>query len=189
MTNVGDSRKSSGCKSDNLEKCCLECSNNISCSSKCNISLSKKTPVFPSIPANRNLPTIGIHNLLAGIVVGIIAALVAGYLLSLIMQLTGFFYYIFLVICGGIGGLGFGLPTRGNKTARGLIGCMFAVLAMAVGFYFIYTAPIAIDSTMTVTASSIMSFQEFLSSFLEPIDYVFMLAGIALGYFAGSREH
>jgi hypothetical protein len=119
-----------------------------------------------------------------GIVGGIIAALVAGFLLSFMTQITGRFYFVFVAVCGGIGGLGFGLPTEGDKLKRGLIGCFFASLAMLVGYYMIYLTPISIYS-ITVSPASIMSFPEFLSEFLEPLDYLFIFIGIVAGYFGG----
>lgn len=126
-----------------------------------------------------------IRNLPIGVIGGIIAATFAAFLLRVLTQFTGDFYFVFLVVCGGIGGLGFGLPTEGNKMLRGVIGCFFGILAIIMGYYFIYTMPINLGY-ITVSPAEVMSFPEFLSQFLEPLDYLFILAGIVAAYFGGT---
>jgi len=181
MTNLAEIRERQGCKSERRSICCQECSENKGCPSRCKIRIFKRAPNLQP----RQTQVADIHNLPLGIVGGIIAALVAGFLLSFMTQITDRFYFVFVAVCGAIGGLGFGLPTEGNKLNRGLIGCFFAILAMLVGYYMIYLTPISIYS-ITVSPASIMSFPEFLSAFLDPLDYLFILIGIVAGYFGGT---
>lgn len=181
VTNLAQIREKEGCKSDQKSICCQECPDNKSCPYQCKIRIPTK------VPRPRPHPTqaADIHNLPLGILGGGIAAVVAGFLLNFMMHITGHFYFIFVAMCGGIGGLGFGLPTEGDKLKRGLIGCFFAILAMLIGYYMIYLTPVSIYS-LTVSPASIMSFPEFLSAFLEPLDYFFIFIGIVAGYFGGT---
>lgn len=181
MTNIGELRKDAGCKSEQTDVCCYECSRFNSCPSRCKIRPYTPSPSLEQ----RKVPATPIRNLPVGIIGGIIAATFAAFLLRVLTQFTGDFYFVFLVVCGGIGGLGFGLPTEGDKMLRGIIGCFFGILAIIVGYYFIYTMPISIGY-LTVSPAEVMSFPEFLSEFLGPLDYVFILAGIVAAYFAGT---
>jgi hypothetical protein len=181
MTNVRELRKEAGCKSEQTDICCYECSHSKSCPSRCKIRTYTPTPSLEQ----RKVQATPIRNLPVGIIGGIIAAAFAAFLLRLVTQLTGDFYFVFLVVCGAIGGLGFGVPTEGDKMIRGIIGCFFGILAIIIGYYLVYTMPINIGY-LTVTPAEIMSFPEFLSKFLGPLDYLFMLAGIVAAYFAGT---
>lgn len=186
MTNLSTFRKNADCPSVAKDDCCKECYNSRDCASKCKMQTIKSQSADP-VFSPQLLNTTGIQRLPVGVITGIIAALVGGFLMSLITGLTGDFYFFFLAVAGAIGGFGFGAFTEGNNFARGIIGCIFAVMAMIIGYYFIYTTPVQIYGT-SIAPSSIMTFSEFFSLWLEPLDYIFMLVGIVAGYFGGTGK-
>ncbi len=181
MTNLEELRKTSGCESEKKDVCCFECSHFNKCPSRCRIRTYTRT----LSSEEHKIQPAQIGNLLAGVVSGIVVAAIAAFILRVVTQFTGDFYFVFVALCGGIGGLGFGVVAKGNKMLRGLVGCVFGILAMLLGYYMIYTMPLDIGFTV-ITPAQVMSFSEFLSVFLEPLDYLFIFAGIVLAYFGGS---
>jgi len=185
MTNIGELRKETGCKSEDKSICCRECSNSKVCLSRCKIRTYAPSLPRPMPPERTHAQVIPIRNLPVGIIGGIVAAIIGAFLLRLMTQFTGDFYFVFLAVCAAIGGFGFGIPTDGNKMLRGAMGCLFGIIAILLGYYLIYVMPINIGYA-SLSASEIMSFQAFLGKFLGPLDYLFILAGVVAAYFAGT---
>lgn len=125
-------------------------------------------------------------NLIKGVVIGIVAALIGSLIWKEIAISTGKMYGLIALIIAALAGAGFGYPTKGgNKTARGVIGAVLGLLAIILGYYFIYTSPIEFADGTFVPAS-IMSFGTFWNLMSSPVDYIFLLIGLYEGAKLGS---
>jgi hypothetical protein len=124
-----------------------------------------------------------ISRLGAGIVAGIIFSAIGAFIFNFITGLLGSYFYFLLIPLGYFGGLGFGLFTKGNAAIRGVFGLIFGLTAMIIGLWLVFITAIDIDGTL-IAPSSVMSFGEF----LDPLDYLCILAGMGAGFFAGKRE-
>jgi len=124
--------------------------------------------------------------LITGVVIGIVAALIGSLVWKEIAISTGKMYGLVALVVAALAGVGFGYPTRGgNKTVRKVIGAVLGLLAIILGYYFIYTSPIALEQGTFVPAS-VMSFGTFWSFIAEPVDYIFLIIGLYEGAKLGS---
>ncbi|NIA11925.1 MAG: hypothetical protein GWP10_19925 [Nitrospiraceae bacterium] len=127
-------------------------------------------------------------NWLIGAAFGIIGALIGGYIWAVIAMKTGTMYGIIALISAGLAGVGFGIPTRGgSNNIRGLIGAILGLTSIILGYYFIYISPINLGAqSIPIVPAKYMSFEEYWSIIVDPIDYLFLIIGIYEGYKFGS---
>jgi len=127
-------------------------------------------------------------NWLIGAAFGIIGALIGGYIWAVIAMKTGTMCGIIALISAGLAGVGFGIPTRGgNNNIRGLIGAILGLTSIILGYYFIYISPINLGAqSISIVPTKYMSFEEYWSIIVGPIDYLFLIIGIYEGYKFGS---
>jgi hypothetical protein len=134
----------------------------------------------------------GITKLHLGVLGGIIGVCMAGLLMRAITEATQSYMGLALVLCGLLGGLGFGALSRGDRRMRGIIGCCFGVIAIFFGLVMAYNTPIIIgywnDGTALLKwhdASFLMFAQTRLLS-MSGLFYTFF--GLLAAYFAGSTS-
>jgi hypothetical protein len=85
-----------------------------------------------------------IKHLHYGIFAGFIGIFAAGLLMRLITSFSHTVYFSAFILCGALGGLGFGALTSGYSKLRGIIGCGFGVAAIIFGLIMTYSTPIII---------------------------------------------
>jgi hypothetical protein len=90
----------------------------------------------------------GITRLHLGIFGGVIGVFLAGVLMWVVTLQTQSVVGSALIICGALGGLGFGAFTRGSRKIRGIIGCVFGIIAIVFGLVMTYTTPIIIGYSL-----------------------------------------
>jgi hypothetical protein len=139
-------------------------------------------PPPPSIGNTQSNRPPAISRLGAGILMGLIFSAIGAFIFNFVTNLLGSYFYFLLIPLGYFGGLGFGLFTKGNGMIRGLLGLMFGLTAMLIGLWLVFTTVISIEGTL-IAPSSVMSFGEF----LDPLDYICILAGLGAAFFAGKR--
>jgi hypothetical protein len=86
----------------------------------------------------------GIQRIHGGIFGGMLGVCIAGLLMNTVTSLTEDYVGSGLILCGALGGLGFGALTKGDKKIRGLIGCIFGYIAIVFGLIMTYNTPIVI---------------------------------------------
>ncbi|MBN1683654.1 hypothetical protein JW865_08905 [Candidatus Bathyarchaeota archaeon] len=135
----------------------------------------------------------GIKKVHLGIFGGIIGVCVVGLLMRIITTMVQDYVGWALVLCGALGGLGFGLLTKGNMKYRGIIGCCFGIIAIFFGLLTTYDTPIVIgymttsDGLIPLYLWHEMSFLGFVANKLLSMNGVFYtLWGLLLAYLCSS---
>jgi hypothetical protein len=85
-----------------------------------------------------------LSNLQFGIFGGIAGAVVSGLLMHQITAIVQNMCFPGLILCGALGGLGFGTLSNGNKKVRGAIGCVFGFAAIIFGLVMTYNNKIIV---------------------------------------------
>src|SRR5665647_39593 len=85
-----------------------------------------------------------ITHLHLGIFGGILGIFIAGLLMRLITSYFQTIYFPALVLCGALGGLGFGAFTSSKTKLRGIVACSFGLLAIIFAIIMTYNTPIII---------------------------------------------
>ena len=86
----------------------------------------------------------GLTRLYLGVFGGIVGICIAGLLMRTLTIFTQGYVGSALILCGALGGLGFGALTGGDRKLRGIIGCCFGVIAVFFGLAMAYNAPVII---------------------------------------------
>jgi len=126
--------------------------------------------------------------LLFGALAGLVGAVFGAFVwMEMAIRTDTLIGYVALM-SAGIAGVTFGYSTRGVKhAARGYMGAGLGLIAIVLGYYFIYMAPISYEG-MTFVAARYQSFGEFWSTFTGPVDYLFLSIGAYMGYKLGTVE-
>ncbi len=136
-----------------------------------------------------------IRHLHSGVLGGVLGICIAGLSLRAIALYTGEFMGQALVLCGALGGTGFGALTSGNNRLRGLLGALFGIFTIIVGLIITYTSPVIIGYQMSTSGDlsiPIYKWQQYtFARFLElemlrlnTLYYAFI--GIFIAYLTGS---
>jgi hypothetical protein len=138
----------------------------------------------------------GIDHMHLGIFGGLIGVAAAGFLMRETTSQYQDFVSSALVLCGALGGLGFGALVTGNGRKRGLIGCVFGVLAIFFGLVMTYSTPIVVGYSMsfsTGTATPVYLWHEygffrFIEIKLSTLPGIFFsFLGLVAAYLAGAH--
>lgn len=132
----------------------------------------------------------GIKRLHLGIFGGIIGIVLASVLMRVLTLQTQDIVSSALVLCGALGGLGFGALTNGDRKLRGIIGCLFGAIAIIFGLVMTYTAPIiagySFDGTPLYKWQA-ASLGQFIGNQLFSLHGIFYLfLGLMLAYIAAA---
>lgn len=121
-----------------------------------------------------------------GIAVGIVGVLIGALIWKYIAIWTGYMFGAIALISAGIAGGFFGFPTiGGNRGICAIIGAGLGLASIIMGYYFIYTSSVDIGYR-TVVPAEFMSFGEFMSVIIGPIDLLFLAIGLYEGAKLGS---
>lgn len=131
-----------------------------------------------------------------GLFGGLLGICISGLLLRVITLYTNDFISLGLVLCGSLGGIGFGALTSGNNKLRGGWALLFGILSIIFGLMIIYTTPIIVGHSLS-TSGEIMSpiykwqqytFTKFLDmEMLRWNSIYYALIGVLIAYLAGSN--
>ncbi|MCW4001028.1 MAG: hypothetical protein NWE93_12395 [Candidatus Bathyarchaeota archaeon] len=130
-----------------------------------------------------------------GILGGLLGVCASGAIMNLAAPAVGECPLCLLAVCGILGGLGFGLPTRGNWKLRGVIGCVFALTAVLFGLLFSYIAPVIVGYRLGLDGEALSpiyvfnttTFSEYLAGTLFTLNGLFFMY-IGLLAAVGSAE-
>jgi hypothetical protein len=131
-----------------------------------------------------------LRNLNFGVIGGGLGVFAAGLVMYAVTLYVEDVYTPVLILCGMLGGLGFGLSTSGNSKQRGVIGCIFGVIALLFGLEMAYASPIAVGYKFSLTGALLpvykwheYSFIEFLFNQLGTVEGVFFaICGLFTAY-------
>ena len=124
-----------------------------------------------------------IVSLLVGLVSAIIGGAMAGLVSAKFGRILGYFIWGAALLCGGL--MGFSMRVRNAKMPKNiLIGAsvIFALVAMASMYYVLYVSPITLKSGITISPNDVVSYPDFLSMALSPIDIPFVALAIYVIY-------
>jgi hypothetical protein len=86
----------------------------------------------------------GIKSIQLGMLGGAVGTILGGLFMWEVTLLAQDFVGSALIVCGALGGLGFGLLTSGNNKLRGVIGCLFGLAGILFGLVMAFDAPIVV---------------------------------------------
>ncbi len=92
-----------------------------------------------------------IGHLHLGVFGGLVGVCVAGLLMRVLTSYSQAVCFPGFVLCGVLGGLGFGVLTNGNARLRGAVGCVFGFTAIIFGLIMTYTTPIVIGYMRSIS--------------------------------------
>jgi hypothetical protein len=137
-----------------------------------------------------------IGHLYFGLFGGFVGVVVAGLVMRTITSFLVGVWFPGLILCGALGGLGFGALTTSNRKIRGIIGCAFGVIAILFGLITTYATPVVQGYVQTYSSNvpapiyewrEISCFQ-FLGTQLVSINALFFgFFGLFAAYCLGSR--
>jgi uncharacterized membrane protein len=108
------------------------------------------------------------------ILFGSIGAIIGGAIFAGIGIITGWLLGLFAIVAGFISGLAIKMGDD-NKEGNGILGAIFGLISIIIGYYI-----------LNVYFIPFMSFGNFMSEMIKPIDILFILAGIYAGAKAAS---
>jgi hypothetical protein len=136
-----------------------------------------------------------IKHLHFGIFGGFLGICAAGLLMRLLTSYTHSVYFSALILCGALGGIGFGALTSGFNKLRGIITFIFGIAAILLGLIMTYSTPIITGYMLPTSTQAAVpiykwheyTFIQFAGLQLLTVHGVFyMLFGLAAAYFAGT---
>lgn len=137
-----------------------------------------------------------IGHLHLGVFGGLVGVCVAGLLMRVLTSYSPAVWFPGFVLCGVLGGLGFGALTNGNARLRGAVGCVFGFTAIIFGLIMTYTTPIVIGYMRSISTDGLTpiylwheyTFAQFVGIqllSLHGLFYVFF--GLLAAYLVASR--
>jgi len=137
-----------------------------------------------------------IWHLHLGVFAGLIGIFAGGLVIRTIALSLQNVYTPAFILCGALGGLGFGLLTSGNNKLRGIFGCVFGFIAILFGLVMTYGAPIVVGYMSTYSSGVTMpiykwhefSFGYFMVMQLGNMHGLFFtFFGLLTAYLGGSK--
>jgi hypothetical protein len=109
------------------------------------VSLKLKQSKSKKVAGGMGLPKeTGIGKLYLGIFGGFVGIVIAGLIMEIMTSSLQNIWFPGIILCGALGGLGFGALTSGDKRLRGVLGCVFGVIAVLFGLLTTYSNPIVV---------------------------------------------
>jgi len=142
----------------------------------------------------------GIGHLQLGVLGGLVGISLAGLLMRTLALISQDVYISVFILCGALGGLGFGALTNGNNKLRGIIGCAFGLIAILFGLIMTYSAPLVVGyMSISLSNNSVdaltpiykwheYTFVQFLGIQLMSLHgFFYTFFGLLAAYLGGSR--
>lgn len=137
-----------------------------------------------------------IRNIHLGLFGGLLSAFLSGLMLRAITLYTNDYFSLTIVLCGLFSGIFVGSLTSGNRKFRGLLACVFGIIAIIFSLIMTYSTPIIIGYYQSAPGEVLVplykwheyTFMQFLGiQLLSVNNLMYTVIGLFLAYLLGSR--